>query len=141
MGDMLVLQGLSLAGDVPGIGLIGAVGAVIALAALGAVAAAAGTLAVRLAKIDAGLRARMALGAGGLALGWLAFGLALAAAGLGAGPTGPTALSEVAETFLVMNTYVVLAIGGIAVSWIVDLAIALVGALALGLVWRALARR
>ena len=141
MGDMLVLHGLGLAGDIPGIGLIGAIGAVIALAALGAVAAAAGTFAARLAGIDAGLRARMALGAAGLALGWLAFGLALSAAGLGASPAGPTAPSEVAETFFAMNVYVVLAIGGIALSWIVDLAIALAGALALGLIWRALAGR
>ena len=141
MGDMLVLNGLSLAGDVPGIGFIGAVGAVIALAALGALTAVAGRYAARLAGIDAGLRTRMALGAGGLALGWLIFGLALSAAGLGASPAGPTHPAEVAETFFVMNTYVVLAIGGIAVSWIVDLAIALVGALALGLLWRALANR
>ena len=141
MGDMLVLNGLGLAGDVPGIAFIGAVGAAIALAALVAAAAVAGSCAARLAGIDAGLRARIALGACGLLAGWLAFGLALSAAGLGASPAGPTHPAEVAETFFVMNTYVVLAIGGIAVSWIVDLAIALAGALALGLLWRAFARR
>ena len=137
MGVMLILEGLNLTGRFLGFAILGAAGAAVGLAALAAVSAAAGTLAARLLRIDAGLKARAALGAGGLLAGWLALGLAFSAAGIGAGPLGPRAAGGTAEAFVLIKGVTALLGGAVAVSWLIDLAVAALGAALLALIWRA----
>ena len=141
MGVMLILEGLNFTGRILGFAILGAAGAAVGLAALAAVSALAGTLAARLLRIDASLKARTALGAGGLLAGWLALGAMFSAAGIGAGPLGPDAAGTTAGAFVAIKGITALLGGAVAVSWLIDLAVAALGAIALAWIWRAARRR